>query len=169
MTVIDTTPPVLNNKPADLTVECDAVPVAETVTATDNCDINVEVTYNEVRTDGSCPDTYTLTRTWIALDNCGNATTHVQKVYVQDTTPPVFSSKPADVTVECDGIPSAPPVTATDNCDVNVTVTFNEVLTAGSCANNGTLTRTWVAIDNCGNATTHVQKVAVQDTTEPTV
>ncbi|MBK7342562.1 MAG: hypothetical protein IPJ06_05305 [Saprospiraceae bacterium] len=159
---------MLNNKPADITVECDAVPVAEVVTATDNCDLDVQVTYNQVRTDGSCPDTYTLTRTWIAIDNCGNATTHAQKVKVQDTTPPVFTSTPINITVECNGIPPVPPVQATDNCDTDVHVTYNEVLTAGSCANNGTLTRTWIAIDNCGNATTHVQQVTIEDTTAPT-
>ncbi|MBK7342547.1 MAG: hypothetical protein IPJ06_05230 [Saprospiraceae bacterium] len=51
----------------DITVECDAVPVAEVVTAHDNCDLDVDVTYNEVKTDGSCPDYYTLTRTGLRL------------------------------------------------------------------------------------------------------
>ncbi|MBK7342553.1 MAG: hypothetical protein IPJ06_05260 [Saprospiraceae bacterium] len=96
----------------DITVECDAVPVAEVVTAQDNCDLDVDVTYNEIKTDGSCPDSYTLTRTWIAIDNCGNATTHVQKVTVEDTTPPVFDNKPVDITVECDAVPVAEVVTA---------------------------------------------------------
>ncbi|MEZ5029801.1 MAG: hypothetical protein R2787_00200 [Saprospiraceae bacterium] len=167
VTVEDTTPPVFDNKPADITVECDNVPAPEVVTATDNCDLNVDVTYNQVKTDGSCPDYYTLTRTWIAIDNCGNAATHVQKVTVEDTTPPVFDNKPADITVECDNVPAPVVVTATDNCDLNVDVTYNQVKTDGSCPDDYTLTRTWIAIDNCGNAATHVQKVTVQDTTPP--
>ncbi|MBK7342557.1 MAG: hypothetical protein IPJ06_05280 [Saprospiraceae bacterium] len=167
VTVEDTTPPVFDNKPADITVECDAVPVAEVVTATDNCDLDVDVTYNEIKTDGNCPDSYTLTRTWIAIDNCGNATTHVQKVTVEDTTPPVFDNKPADITVECDAVPQPLVVTAHDNCDLDVDVTYNEVKTDGSCPDYYTLTRTWIAIDNCGNAATHVQKVTVEDTTPP--
>ncbi|MBK7342561.1 MAG: hypothetical protein IPJ06_05300 [Saprospiraceae bacterium] len=76
--VVDTTPPVFDNKPADITVECDAVPQPPVVTAHDNCDLDVQVTYNQVRTDGSCPDYYTDSYR-IALDNCGNGTTHVQK------------------------------------------------------------------------------------------
>ncbi|MBK7342552.1 MAG: hypothetical protein IPJ06_05255 [Saprospiraceae bacterium] len=63
VSVEDTTPPVFDNKPVDITVECDAVPVAEVVTARDNCDLDVDVTYNEIKTDGNCPDSYTLTRT----------------------------------------------------------------------------------------------------------
>ncbi len=167
ITVEDTTPPVFDNKPVDLTVECDAVPVAEVVTAHDNCDLDVQVTFNEIRTDGTCPDAYTLTRTWIAIDNCDNATTHTQKVTVEDTTPPVFDNKPTDITVECDAVPVAEVVTAHDNCDLDVEVTYNEVKTDGSCPDSYTLTRTWIALDNCGNATTHVQKVTVEDTTPP--
>ncbi|MBK7342558.1 MAG: hypothetical protein IPJ06_05285 [Saprospiraceae bacterium] len=158
VSVEDTTPPVFDNKPADITVECDAVPVAEVVTAQDNCDLDVDVTYNEIKTDGNCPDSYTLTRTWIAIDNCGNATTHVQKVSVDDTTPPVFDNKPVDITVECSEVPQPEVVTAQDNCDLDVQVTFNEIKTNGSCPDYYTLTRTWIAIDNCGNASTHVQR-----------
>ncbi|MEZ5029804.1 MAG: hypothetical protein R2787_00215 [Saprospiraceae bacterium] len=167
VTVQDTKPPVFTNKPVDVTVECDAVPAIPAVTATDNCDQDVVVTFNEVRTDGTCPDSYILSRSWVALDNCGNATTHVQKVTVRDTKSPVFDLKPADVTVECDAVPTPPVVTATDNCDINVTVTYTEIRTDGTCPDSYVLTRTWVAIDNCDNPTTHVQKVTVRDTQAP--
>ena len=67
--VVDTTPPVLAGVPASITVECDAVPDVSTatVTATDNCS-EPTITYLEVRTDGPCDDTYTLTRTWTSYN-----------------------------------------------------------------------------------------------------
>ena len=157
----------MTNVPANVTVECSAIPAAPTVTATDNCDANVNVTFNEVRTNGSCPDSYTLTRTWTATDNCGNTATGSQQITVQDITAPVLTNVPANVTVECSAIPAAPTVTATDNCDANVNVTFNEVRTNGSCPDSYTLTRTWTATDNCGNTATGSQQITVQDITAP--
>jgi large repetitive protein len=167
VSVRDSTDPVFDQLPGDLTVECNNVPLAPTITASDNCDLNVAITFAEVRTDGSCPDNYTLTRTWVAIDNCNNAATHIQKVFVQDSTDPVFNQLPANITVECDNVPFAPTVTATDNCDNDVNVTFTEVRTNGTCPDAYTLTRTWVAIDNCGNNTSLVQIVTVEDTTPP--
>jgi large repetitive protein len=171
ISVEDTSAPVWDQvMPVDITVECDGVPAAPAVvTASDNCDADVTVVFGEVRTDGSCPDTYTLTRTWTATDNCGNSITHVQVITVEDTTAPVWDQvMPADITVECDGVPAAPAVvTASDNCDSDVTVVFGEVRNDGACIDSYTLTRTWTATDNCGNETIHVQIITVEDITAP--
>jgi ribosomal protein S26 len=170
ITVEDTTAPVfVEELPQDQTVECDEVPAAVTLTATDNCGTAI-VSIEEVRTDGDCPFSYFLTRTWTATDECGNETTHVQVITVEDTTAPVWDQvMPADITVECDGVPAAPAVvTASDNCDADVLVEFTEVRTDGSCLDSYTLTRTWTATDNCGNETIHVQVITVEDTTPPT-
>ncbi len=71
---------------------------------------------------------------------CGNETSATQIVTVQDTTAPIFTTTaPADVTVECDAVPTAATLVATDNCS-DATVTFNEVRTDGTCANAYTLT-----------------------------
>jgi hypothetical protein len=165
ITVRDTQAPVLSAAPADVTVECDAVPTAATLTATDNCDTPT-VTYAEVRTNGNCPSNYTLTRTWTATDACGNTSSKVQTITVQDTQAPVLSAAPVDVTVECDAVPAAATLTATDNCDAP-TVTYAEVRTNGNCPSNYTLTRTWTATDACGNTSSKVQTVTVQDTQAP--
>ncbi|MBK7342569.1 MAG: hypothetical protein IPJ06_05340 [Saprospiraceae bacterium] len=85
--------------------------------------------YSETKIDGSCPDSYTLVRKWTATDNCGNSATGVQNIQVGDSSPPVFTITPTDVTVECDAVPGAATVTATDDCDVTATVTYNEVKT----------------------------------------
>src|SRR5690606_21642381 len=142
--------------PANITVECDVVPTAETLTASDNCG-TATVTFNETSTPGSCAGNYTLTRTWTATDSCVNETIHTQTITVSDTTAPTFvEAFPADITVECDVVPTAETLTASDNCGT-ATVTFNETSTAGSCAGNYTLTRTWTATDSCDNETVHTQ------------
>jgi hypothetical protein len=167
--VQDTTDPVLT-VPADDTVECDAIPEVGTPSATDNCDADVTIVYDgEVRTDGACDDTYTLTRTWTATDNCSNTHTVSQTINVQDTTNPVLTV-PADDTVECDAIPEVGTPSATDNCDAAVDIVYDgEVRTDGACDDTYTLTRTWTAIDNCSNTHTVSQTINVQDTTPPSI
>ena len=169
LTVQDTTAPELTI-PADVTVECDAVPSIGEASAMDNCDENADVKYDgEERTDGFCEDTYTLTRTWTATDNCGNATTLSQTITVQDTTAPELTV-PADVTVECHEVPEVASGEATDNCDSDVMIKYlGETRTDGDCANSYTLTRHWSATDNCGNATTETQVITVEDTTAPEI
>ena len=80
------------------TVACDAIPAAVTLTATDNCNSPAIVTASDSRTDGACPNTYTITRTWTASDCSGNTATATQVINVQDIRPPVFlDAVPADV------------------------------------------------------------------------
>ncbi|WP_159085967.1 gliding motility-associated C-terminal domain-containing protein [Flavobacterium faecale] len=167
ITVQDKTAPVLSTAPTAVTVECSAIPTAATLTATDNCDASPVVTYKEVKTNGACPNAYTLTRTWTATDACGNASSKTQVITVQDKTAPVLSTAPTAVTVECSAIPTAATLTATDNCDTSPVVTYKEVKTDGACANAYTLTRTWTATDACGNASSKTQVITVQDKTAP--
>ncbi|MFK7773361.1 MAG: hypothetical protein AB8F94_14530, partial [Saprospiraceae bacterium] len=169
ITVEDTTDPILIGVPVNETVECDAVPNPATPTATDNCDDDVTIDFVEVRTDGSCDDTYTLTRTWTAIDNCGNADVQVQIITIQDTTDPELIGVPGNVTVECDLVPAPATPEAIDNCDDDVTIDFVEVRTDGSCDDTYTLTRTWTATDNCGRTDIQVQVIQVQDTTDPNI
>ena len=168
ITIDDTTAPMLSAIPNDVTVECDAIPDPPVVTATDNCDLNVVVNFSEMRMDGTCLYEYTLTRTWTATDACGNTVSDSQTITVDDTTAPMLSATPDDVTVECDAIPDPPVITATDNCDLNVMVNFSEMRTDGDCPYRYTLTRTWMATDACGNqAMTQSQVITVDDTTAP--
>ncbi|TJY34024.1 gliding motility-associated C-terminal domain-containing protein [Pontimicrobium aquaticum] len=172
ITVQDTTAPTfVEALPENVTVECDAVPTTETLTATDNCG-DATVTFNETRNDGDCESNYTLVRTWTATDACGLETVHTQTITVQDTTAPTFvEALPEDATVECNTVlPTAETLTATDNCDSNfIKVEYNEIRTDGSCGGNYILTRTWTAMDLCGNVAEHTQIITVQDTTAPIV
>ncbi len=164
----DTTPPVfVEELPEDFTVECTTVPAAETLTATDNCGTAI-VTFSEVKTNGNCANNYIISRTWTATDECGLTTSYTQTITVQDTTPPMFiEDLPGNITVECDAIPVAETLTATDSCG-SATVTVTDVNTAGSCPNSYSIARTWTATDACGLTTTHTQIITVQDTKAPT-
>ena len=169
ITIDDTTPPTMSC-PADLTVECVAeVPAADIslVTATDNCG-NVTVTHvGDVSDNAACPEI--ITRTYQAIDDCGNITTCTQTITINDTTPPNISC-PADLNFECVGSIPAPDislVTATDNCG-NVTITH-----VGDVSNNAIcpeiITRTYQAEDDCGNVTTCTQTFTINDTTPPSI
>ena len=172
----DNTAPVLAGVPANISVECDEVPNTAgpgNVSATDNCDSDVEISYEEIREDnGACEDAYTIVRTWIATDNCGNATSAEQRIEVGDNTAPVLVGVPSDIEVECDEVPSATNgnVIASDNCDADVDITFEEVREDnGACEDAYTIIRTWIATDNCGNATSDVQRITVGDNTAPVI
>ncbi len=169
-TIKDTTPPVLT-LPANQTAECsdNLTPIAfGTATATDNCDANPIITFVDVRTDGACPGTFTITRTWTATDVCGNEASANQVISTSDTTAPEFeqTTLPGNITVECNGVPDAEILTATDNCGT-ADVTVEDVRTDGNCANNYTITRTYTATDECGLTNTHIQTITVQDSTPP--
>ncbi|MDX1477566.1 MAG: CHRD domain-containing protein, partial [Saprospiraceae bacterium] len=173
ITLDDTTPPMITC-PADVTVECDdSTDPANTgvATATDNCDVSPMLTYSDVSTISGCPQASTILRTWTATDICGNTATCVQTINVVDTTPPTITC-PADVTVECTA--STDPAdtgfaTAADNCDSEPFVTYSDVTTPGACPQESTITRTWTATDACGNSTSCVQTITVDDSTPPTI
>ena len=157
----DTNPTFVETLPSNLVLECgDSIPAAVTLTAIDNCS-TATVVYNEQRTNGLCLSNYTLTRTWLATDVCGNEITHIQTIDVKDSTPPVFIGElPVDVFVDCDSIPVAPIVTASDTCG-NTTVTLSETEVEGDCSNRYQLIRTWTATDDCGNSSIHTQTISL--------
>ena len=165
--VQDTTRPDLIGLPADITVECTAVTDTADVTATDNCDTDVMLTFSENRVDGNCIDRYTLTRTWTATDNCGNERMGIQVITVMSTQPPILMGIPADVEVECDAIPDPAVPTAVGVCSPETMITLVETIDSGSCANEFILIRTWTAVDSCGNESSGSQEISVSDNTPP--
>ena len=94
LAVDDTADPIITC-PADTTIECDqSTDTANTGNAfsTDVCDPipAVGVTATSI-TIGSCFEESTITRTWTAIDSCGNSAGCNQTINVVDTTPPVIS------------------------------------------------------------------------------
>ncbi len=167
----DTTAPTFDNKPVDITIACDVNPVMPIVTASDNCSSYVDVSLEEIKEAQTCPHSYVIQRIWTASDACGNTATHVQKVTVQDLVAPILNGVPQDIALDCGApIPDATTVTASDNCSAieNITINFDETSTQGNCPSNYTITRTWRAIDECGNETVATQQINVVDSGTPT-
>ncbi|MEL7021974.1 MAG: HYR domain-containing protein, partial [Bacteroidota bacterium] len=145
----------LLNVPTDVSVACDAIPVVANVTTQGGCG-TVNVDFIEEMVGDNCAGT--ITRTWTATDSEGNSSTASQTISISDTTAPVLSGVPADVThPKGQPLPTAPQVTATDNCDNNVVITFDEV------TGSDVVTRTWTAVDNCGNIVEATQTITLID------
>jgi len=165
ITVVDNVKPVLT-VPANTTIACNEnPPPVGTPTASDGCSGAVTITYLGQTTGNSqCPGTFDILRLWRATDVCGNINVATQTIHVQDTTAPVFTSSPADITIQCNQIPPAPGTpTASDACGGYVFITYLGQAASGSgCANSYTITRTWRAQDMCGLTTTTEQVITVQ-------
>ncbi|MBI5916145.1 MAG: tandem-95 repeat protein [Bacteroidetes bacterium] len=86
----DNEPPVFYNLPADLTINCgEPLPGVPAVYAVDGCP-GIYLSYEETDTwqnTGACQN-YTITRTWVATDICGNSATGTQTITVLDLSGP---------------------------------------------------------------------------------
>jgi len=164
LTVVDTTAPEFVSYPADETVECSEIPAPASMSATDNCDNDLDISLEETIIDnGDC--TSVITRTWTVVDDCGNSSTTTQLLTVVDTTAPVVLFSPENIEVECDDIPGFGTITAEDNCDTDLEVVTNESIQDLVCGS--VITRSWTVTDDCGNTTTVQQTISVVDTTAP--
>ncbi|MDR2039247.1 MAG: hypothetical protein LBQ60_15095, partial [Bacteroidales bacterium] len=170
-------PPVISDVPADITVSCDNIPPVDqnAVTVTSGCTLqnDITITVSDSRTDGNCPNNYTITRTWTAVDKYNYQSSASQIITVEDKGDPVISNVPVNTTVSCNNVPAADvsTVTVTDNCSTSdkIIVTVNDVRTDGNCPNNYVITRTWTATDECGNSSTAVQVITVEDNVAPSI
>lgn len=139
-------------------------------TATDNCTTLPVISYTDTDNGGTgcLGNPLIITRTWKAVDECGNESTGVQTITVEDNTAPVVTAPP-NVVLECDES-TAPAntgtATAVDNCDLSVSVTHSDS-SLGTCPT--IITRTWSSTDSCGNVGTAIQYITVQDTTAPVI
>ncbi|MFM7727417.1 MAG: hypothetical protein ACKO7B_11985, partial [Flavobacteriales bacterium] len=166
ITFLDEEAPVFVGTPdATVTAECDNIPAAAVVTATDNCDSDVSVSFTESSEEGNCAGSYTITRTWTSTDDCGNQSSFTQTIQVVDTTAPEFNEFPIYTSAECNEEVDAP--TATDNCSGATVTLVSEVLNSGGCL--GVLARTYRATDGCGNYAEAVQYITLVDTTAPEI
>ncbi len=173
VTVQDTIAPVFSTTLPNLTAQCHEVPNFQDLVATDECALVAYQKDEEINL-GNCTDTYEIIRTWTAYDVCGNQSQITQNIQVIDTLPPILQNIPTDTTVNCNNIPNLTSLSAIDSCDNNVFVTTNETSTQSpnttDCGYyNYTITRTWIAADNCGNHTQATQEITVIDDKAPVI
>jgi hypothetical protein len=134
--------------------------------SSDVCGIT-SVTYIDVNT-GTCP--IVVTRTWTVADACGNSSTCVQTINVDDTISPSLNC-PADVTINCtqNTLPeNTGMASATDACDTSPEVVYADITMA--IPDNGySIQRTWTATDACGNISTCIQSIIVTNPLVPDI
>ena len=168
ITVNDNVAPVLAGVPANVTITCNGdMPTAPTVTATDNCTGGTPtVSMAEATTNEVCVNRKTVTRTWTATDACGNTATATQVITVNDNVAPVFTSIPADITLECDETQPNVLAVATDNCGTP-TITIANTTNGSGCSY--TISRVFTATDACGNTAKATQTITVRDSKAPII
>lgn len=186
--VLDNIAPTIEamSVPANITVDtCSTgyvLPVAATVTATDNCFATVSFVQTSTQgTTGITKYNFVVTRTWTAKDVFGNTSSAVQTITVRDVKKPEFTTPSAaslmfstlPVTVNCSANVKFNVAAFVSDCapDAELSVVANpayfsltdstEVLTVGSH------TVTFTVTDPSGNTATSSITIVVKDATKP--
>jgi gliding motility-associated-like protein len=165
--VVDDTSPVIQNCVTDITVsandDCQAMVTWTPPTAGDNCSVIMTSTH----TPGTLFGLGVTTVTYTAEDGAGNKMTCSFDINVTDTSAPVISNCPTDITVNvesnCEAIVNWTAPTADDNCSVALTSSH----TPGAAFAAGTTTITYTATDPAGNTSTCSFNVIVVDSDAP--
>ena len=165
ITVTDDEAPIIT-PPSDFTVECSDAIQYFPATATDNCGVYT-ISSNESTIDGTSPGSYSIIRTFVAFDDCGNSNTVSQTITVVDTTAPLLVI-PSDYTAECSDALVYATATAIDACGT-VEISVVDELIPGNAAGNYTIVRTFTATDIAGNTSLGIQTITVEDTTAPII
>jgi hypothetical protein len=119
---------------------------------------------------GTCPTV--ITRTWTAIDDCGNEITASQTLTVVDTTSPHVPVWPANVNLTCaecgiDPQNTGTPVVNADNCGT-VTTSYEDVADSGEGTCPRVVKRLWTVSDGC-NEVTHEQIIQCLPTSKVVV
>src|SRR5439155_273395 len=149
-TLVDTTPPTIGQPGAAATIDCTATPSFTAPTASDDCNGTTINILGDVTGGTGCVGT--VTRSWDAVDACGNHSATVsQTITLIDTTTPSFTA-----------------TTASDDCNGATINQLTDVTGGTGCVK--TVTRSWDAVDACGNHSATVsQTITLIDTTPPTI
>ncbi len=181
------TEPLLGNLAFSTTNQLITVPIFQGLggSVSDNCGIDT-IYYYDVQVN-SCPTE--ITRTFVALDSCGNSIDCTQQITIDDTTPPALTC-PAQVDLEACGVSVFQSTGALGNLEYSTSIRFisvAELQAAGgavldlcgidslyyrdqvtsTCPRE--ITRTFVATDSCNNRSSCTQLITVNDTTDPTI
>mgnify|MGYP006283976205 FL=1 len=175
--VVDSIDPVITSTHPDQTLSANAgcqtvLPdYRGAVTATDNCDDQLEVFQSPGGGSTlSGPDNTVILS---VIDDAGNIANASFNVEVVDHTPPVISSDHPDQTigngVNCEvELPNyVPDVEASDNCDANPEIVQDPP--AGTMISSGTTQVTLTVTDQAGNQSEALFAVSVKDTIAPTI
>jgi gliding motility-associated-like protein len=157
----------------DLTIQCNntaAIDLAlsDLPTFGDGCNDGAFLNVDSIITEGFCPQNYTIEKTFVVEDACGNTSEpHIITITVEDTEAPTITVPTEGFEIEC-GQPlvlEAPDVD--DNCDGNPTLTETLAESGDLSDNNLISTTTYTATDACGNSSESEVVVNIVDTQPP--
>ena len=137
--------PEFTNVLQDIEIPCGEEAVFEEIDAIDNCS-QVDLTFTDEISEGSCTSLRTNTRTWIAVDACGNEAVMVQRIiFLPDNEAPVFDSPTPiiDKTITCGEDFNFDTPVAFDSCG-EVELNFEDEELNDGCRS---IRRTWFASD----------------------
>jgi large repetitive protein len=159
-------PPEFIDFPANTEIECtdfEGMP-EPLVTFTPGC-ANTELTFTDSIVQGSCAGSFTLIRTYVLSDDCGNNVSQDYVVTVVDTTPPQLFNIPENETIQC-GDPIADAlVFGIDGCSGLTVVSLTASTEQLNCGYR--FIRTWSTQDACGNPFSASQIITVEDGDAP--
>ncbi|MAU75502.1 MAG: hypothetical protein CL831_01370 [Crocinitomicaceae bacterium] len=158
----DTQGPDFSGTPSLVSVACDDLNAFNEITASpsDPCS-PVTLSFTDVDTGLGCTGG-NVTRTYSATDGCGNISTFTQTIAFTDSTPPIFTAVPSDITTTCDSeLTDLGSAAASDNC-TQVNITVDVVLVGGPCPEAYEVHRTFTAQDDCGNAAFYTQVINIE-------
>ena len=139
-------------------------------TGGDNSNWDGDLTIVGVCTGGDHPGCYYYDREYTFVDDCGNSSTEMQRVWLTDTTPPVLISAEENRSVTCDAYGENQGgilITASDDCG-NVNITFDDAPLSGGCVTPvGRFERTYTIADDCGNSISFTQFLLLTDEVAP--
>lgn len=163
LTIQDTQAPTIVNPPPNITIECGETDTISDLIAEDNCSSGVTISFFDSSIGGSCLGEEIITRTWTAIDDCGNVNTHIQTISFNDFTSPNITTTATDLSVACDGSGNLADLNnwlstnggalASDVCS-DVTWSNDFTTLDSDCSVTVSSLVTFTASDACGNLAT---------------
>ena len=158
---------------ADQTIQCDNTSALDLAllalpTFGDGCNDGAFLNTTSLTTPGICPQNYTLEKTFIVEDACGNTSESLTiTITVQDTVAPTITLPTEGFQLECSDVLILEDPVMVDNCDP--TPAWTEITVDTGDLSDGDLTSTiiYTATDACGNSSESEVVVNIVDTEPP--
>ena len=172
LNIVDTMPPELLLPPGVILEfgEDELPPATGFATAVDSVDPQPVIEFEDAFLPGSCIGEHAIGRVWRATDSSGNIAEETQFIQVIDTTPPDLILPP-DVLIPFGASIDPADTGFADAFDLAVRpqVDFSDVVVPGTGDISEIITRTWTAVDDCGNLIQGDQTISIMIDDQPPV
>ena len=186
----DSTSPVYDILPVNLTVECDGAGNEDQLTqwltiyggasASDICSEPISWSYDLVREEDSCGLTGSQVYRFTIFDDCGNTSTAEATFTIEDTESTVITAGADEILEDCDDnfngnilefdswLNNNGGATATDVCgDITWTNDYNVDNWVSTCGSAQFVDVVFTATDDCGNSDSVTHRFGVGDVSPP--